>query len=347
MLFIRRGLVLLGILLSGLVLSGQVAFRAKTEPIPGPTGSGISKDEGVFRAGRQEGDSPVELEAYWAFVEETRSLVESLESTTPETARTQLNSIADEWGAMTAVSTPNGVVRLNPSIILSLLREDPPDLDALLGRLDALLAARDSWPDPVHTADSLNSLDQILSQEAFQWAEAEPSRYNDLLTRFFEWLNRVLPDSLNLGSETLGDLIAIVGGIVLAVVLFFALRDLFLDFAAESEIRERDEAQDELLTAETALERAQTLSTGGDYRMAVRYLYLSTLLIMEERGLFRYDRAKTNREYLRSLQGRPELVTILGDVVDVFDRVWYGFQPLSGSDYNQYQTRVEALRHQQ
>ncbi len=120
-----------------------------------------------------------------------------------------------------------------------------------------------------------------------------------------------------------------------------------MDFVVESELGDGDGSADELLTAETALKKAQTLSTGGDYRMAVRYLYLSTLLILEERGLFRYDRSKTNREYLRSVRERPELAETLRDVVDVFDRVWYGFQPLSQSDYSQYQTRVEALQQQQ
>jgi hypothetical protein len=192
-------------------------------------------------------------------------------------------------------------------------------------------------------------LSEILSREEFQWADGtEPSRSNDLLARFLEFLSRLFPDvSINLGGEVVGNLIAIGGAVVLAIAMFFALRGLFLDFIAETEIGGKDELADEQLTAETALKRAQTLSTGGDYRMAVRYLYLSTLLIMEERGLFRYDRAKTNREYLRSLQERPELALILKDVVEVFDRVWYGFQPLSKSDYSQYQTRVEALRRQQ
>ena len=345
---VRRGLLLLGFFLPGLLLVGQFTFRERTEPIPGPVREVVQKNGGVLYAGKQQADSPVPLETYWELVAETRSLVDSLESTTPETARTQLNAVADEWVTITAVSTPNGdIIQLDHTVILNRLQADPPDLASISARLDAILAARDSWPAPAHTADSLNPLSEILSREEFQWAEAEPSGSNDYLARFLEWLTRLLPDTLNLGSQTLGNILAVAGAIILALVLFYALRDLFLDFITESEIRERDELEDEQLTAETALKRAQTLSTGGDYRMAVRYLYLSTLLIMEERGLFRYDRAKTNREYLRSLQERPELAAILADVVDVFDRVWYGFQPLNQTDYSRYQTRVEALQRQQ
>jgi hypothetical protein len=78
----------------------------------------------------------------------------------------------------------------------------------------------------------------------------------------------------------------------------------------------------------------------------VRYLYLSSLLLLEERDLIRYDRSQTNQEYLRSVAGRPELAVILQDVIDVFDRVWYGFQSLDSRAYAQYQARVEQLRRQ-
>ena len=103
---------------------------------------------------------------------------------------------------------------------------------------------------------------------------------------------------------------------------------------------------DASLTAESALRRAQTLSQGGDYRTAVRYLYLSTLLLLEERGLLRYDRSQTNREYLRSLKGRPELASVLRDVIEVFDRVWYGFQPLDEAAYHHYAAQVQNLQQQ-
>jgi hypothetical protein len=107
-----------------------------------------------------------------------------------------------------------------------------------------------------------------------------------------------------------------------------------------------EELGGEPLTAELALQRAQELSTGGDYRTAVRYLYLSSLLLLEERGLLRYDRSLTNREYLRTVAHRPELAAILREVIDVFDRVWYGFQTLNPGEYEAYVLRVETLRQQ-
>jgi hypothetical protein len=92
------------------------------------------------------------------------------------------------------------------------------------------------------------------------------------------------------------------------------------------------------------MQRAQTLSSQGDYRNAVRYLYLSSLLILDEQGLLRYDRSRTNREYLRSVSSKPQLAKPLSDVIDVFDRVWYGFEPVDEQAYRNYVEHVEELR---
>jgi hypothetical protein len=349
----RRRVFLLVFFLAGLIL-GPLVFLGPNEIFSSP---GAANKGRLFLPEKQEETAPLtleplSLEAYWRLVEETRELVASLEGTTPETARTQLTGKADEWLEVTAVSIPDGdTVDLNHAVLEVQLRADPPDLEALAALLDTILATRDSWPEPVHTAAAIASLDEILNRSEFQWTaeeEAEPDESPDFLTRILEFLSDLFPDvNLNIGGDLFGSLIGILSAVILAVALFMAMRGLFMDFIVEREFSEDGQEEDELLTAETALKRAQTLSTGGDYRMAVRYLYLSTLLIMEERGLFRYDRSKTNREYLRSLKGRPEMAATLRDVVDVFDRVWYGFQPLSQSDYSQYQTRVEALKRQQ
>jgi hypothetical protein len=105
-----------------------------------------------------------------------------------------------------------------------------------------------------------------------------------------------------------------------------------------------DDAGEENLTATRALRRAEALAGGGDYRTAVRYLYLSALLLLEENGLLRYDRSLTNREYLRSVADFPELAAALRRVVEVFERVWYGYELLDEPAYRRYTTWVKELR---
>jgi hypothetical protein len=169
--------------------------------------------------------------------------------------------------------------------------------------------------------------------------------WRDIRQAIEDFFLRLFPEDSTIRLP-LGDLIVIAAAVLVAVVLAFALRGLIADFTADAAMSAEEELGGEPLTAELALQRAQELSTGGDYRTAVRYLYLSSLLLLEERGLLRYDRSLTNREYLRTVAHRPELAAILREVIDVFDRVWYGFQTLNPGEYEAYVLRVETLRQQ-
>lgn len=69
---------------------------------------------------------------------------------------------------------------------------------------------------------------------------------------------------------------------------------------------------------------AQRLASGGDLRGAVRALYLALLGRLHEQGVIAYDRHRTNREYLRTMQAGARRKAAFGAVVEVFDRKWYG-----------------------
>ena len=134
------------------------------------------------------------------------------------------------------------------------------------------------------------------------------------------------------------------GVLAVTLVLAYATRGLWGSLVSESVLGQEASPDDELLSAESALKKAQSLSADGDLRQAVRYLYLSSLLTLEERGLLRYDRSKTNRETLGAIANQPEMRAEMQEVVEVFDRVWYGYQELEQDDYNDYQDHVVRLR---
>ena len=141
-------------------------------------------------------------------------------------------------------------------------------------------------------------------------------------------------------------MLTVIVALILLAILAYVFRGLFTDLVKESNAGAFAEEDDRSLTSEIAFRKAQTLSVHGDYRTAVRYLYLSSLLLMEERGILRYDRSRTNREYLRSVSTHPNLAKPLKSVVDVFDRVWYGYEPLDESTYKEYVDEVEELKEQ-
>ena len=79
------------------------------------------------------------------------------------------------------------------------------------------------------------------------------------------------------------------------------------------------------------LERA---ITDGNYRRAVRLLYLQTIQLLDEKRLVRWQRDKTNGEYLRELEA-GELRARFGEVTLVFERLWYGDRDLNQTQFTE------------
>lgn len=292
---------------------------------------------------------PVPVAVYWEQLAETRDLLAELTAVPVAEQRLALAAAADEWEAITAVMLPDGrVISVQPATLTRLMRAEEPDLAQLNAHLTTLLSAQAEWPPPQLPALDEAALAEILARPEFQYEAPEPNAiqrfWRDLQRRFWDFVGDLLPQGEV--SFPLGDLVTFLGLIALFLILLYALRSLFADLIAEAAIQAAHGEDEEHLTADIALKRAQEHSGSGDYRVAVRYLYLSSLLLLEERDLLRYDRSLTNREYLRSLAHRPHLAAILREVIDVFDRVWYGFQPLAADEYETYAHQVEQLKQQ-
>jgi len=193
-------------------------------------------------------------------------------------------------------------------------------------------------------------LSNILSRPEFQYAAAEPTWLAKQLTalreRILNFLRNFLPAETVDGPGIGSTILTVVISLIVVGILFYVINDLIADFAGEARLTADNDHNGEPLTANAALQRAQIFSGAGDYRTAIRYLYLSALLLLEERGLLRYDRSLTNREYLQSIAHRPELAAILQDVIEVFDRVWYGLHTVDESTYQQYVQQVNQLQQQ-
>lgn len=294
---------------------------------------------------------------YWRAVDETQAKVAQLAGAPaiPETERTrQLAAEANRWRTIVAVVLPNGAqVAVDHTALIAELTAESPNLARIEAQLAALTAARRNWPDASFTAADLAPLTAILAQPAFDYTQPEPPALWRWLMeqweRFLAWLEGLLPTPAAgepglLVSSLFEQVATLVLLMLVAALLVYVLRGVLADLAAEASLAPEEQEAGEPLTADTAFQRAQARSGEGDYRTAVRYLYLSTLLRLEERGLLRYERALTNREVLRRVAHDPNLATVLRDVVDVFDRVWYGYQPLDGPAYQRYASAVEALK---
>ena len=289
---------------------------------------------------------PVTVEAYWEMVGDTRQAITKMEALPVEEIRGQLDASAAAWEKVTAVEFSNQrVISVDPSYLVAELRVDPPDLEHLENLLDALLDAHAQYPQEVFTIQDIEPLKEILARPEFQWSASQeaPDWFQRALNAFFDWMERLAFGVQN--TVYYGRVPLMIGAALLLLLsLFYISRNLSRSLVREAELAGEASDDEALLTSKGALQRAQTLSSQGDYRTAIRYLYLSSLLVLDERGLLRYDRSRTNREYLRSVSSKPQLATPLRDVIDVFDRVWYGFESVDEQTYQSYLEHVDELR---
>ncbi|MBW3634877.1 MAG: DUF4129 domain-containing protein [Armatimonadetes bacterium] len=95
-----------------------------------------------------------------------------------------------------------------------------------------------------------------------------------------------------------------------------------------------------LLPPDELRARADDFAAAGNFREALRHRYLSLLLQLDARGVWRYDARRTNWEHLAAL-GRSEtkraLVPALSDLTRRFDRVRYGGAGCGGEDWSRFE----------
>ncbi len=93
---------------------------------------------------------------------------------------------------------------------------------------------------------------------------------------------------------------------------------------------------------------ARELAGRGEFRLALRAVYLASLAHLARRELVRLAPFKTNREYRRELErrsrGTPLIPAEFGATAADFDRVWYGEHPGSEGLIADAESRLESIR---
>ena len=114
--------------------------------------------------------------------------------------------------------------------------------------------------------------------------------------------------------------------IAIGIVVLYFVRQIRLNYIFEARNEDTDPHDDNVETEKSALARAETAVEANDFRGALRFLYISAVLHLQERGILPYDKSITNREYLRLSHTDLELQKMLEPVITIFDEVWYGYK---------------------
>lgn len=104
----------------------------------------------------------------------------------------------------------------------------------------------------------------------------------------------------------------------------------------------------EQLPEDDWLARARELCEVGEWRLALRALYLAMLAHLGRRELITLARHKSNLEYERELARRareqPELLAAFRVNRTLFEASWYGERPVDDEVLSAFQTRLERIR---
>lgn len=262
---------------------------------------------------------------FWAQLEQTADTL-ALDTSDPILA-----GLREQWGGVTSVQAGDATLDLDLEwLLIPLESADSEQLRILQIRIRALVDDHRNRGVGVQNL-SFAALDEVLADPRFQYAEVTPTP---------------LPPQQE--SQPAQGLSADLSQLILTVIAIAAGLVIFAYFARNLNIQtaalENAAPGDDPTTSGGAVDLAQQSAQNHDYRSAIRYLYLSTLLLLDERGMIHYDSTLTNREHLRQIRSNPQLLEVLRGVVGVFEDVWYGYAPVDETFYQQYTHQIDQLR---
>lgn len=220
---------------------------------------------------------------------------------------------------------------------------------AVATALPALAGNSSDSPDPAAVRAELRD---ILSQPEYnrnyeksflQKALATAGRrFKDVLAWFAEALNLRAGGGASRIASFVLSLLAI--GAFVALVILVARRVSAVG-GSRSGADAANELDYDLPSSQPLLRQAAKLADSGDYRGAFRCAYLASISHLDEARALRFERSRTNWEYLRELKsgGHDGPYNTLRPLTLEFDRKFYGRGECGEDDYRAAVSAYETI----
>ncbi len=217
-------------------------------------------------------------------------------------------------------------------------------------RADLLAGKARETPKP-----PLPSVRAVLGRAEF---DSDPLPPPSLLERLSRWLDRLFsrrhrttgPDP-NISPAFIRTLLIVVAAGAFALLVAVLVQGLRQRVRPQSALAltEEEEALVEARDADSLRALAEEQGRQGEWRRAFRLTYLATLVALDTNGILRFDRSKTNWEYLRALRaaGQGKTYSALLPFTREFDRIWYGGAPAMSDDYAYAVAQYQSLTRSQ
>ncbi|HTV39759.1 MAG TPA: DUF4129 domain-containing protein [Candidatus Sulfotelmatobacter sp.] len=199
-----------------------------------------------------------------------------------------------------------------------------------------------------------------------KWARAVGHWLNQILRAIGDWLNKLLRRDKHSYANTssggwamsvevlLWALLAVVAcGLAIFLYRVWGNRGKSRTPVATQAIVSTPDVSDENVGADQLpedewMKLGRELLARGELRLAMRAFYLASLSHLAARNLISIARFKSNREYERELLRRghsfPELLSMFGQNISVFEAIWYGMHDVSPDSVSQFALNVEKIK---
>ena len=287
------------------------------------------------------------LAEYRQQLRELTANVDSLQEHPEQAAKTEA-AIPDN----VAVSTGQGQITVSyrdlKSNLASFSRADPQKRSKMLPQiqnyLHALSAEAEAFDQGTEPAAARQKLAEILARREFH--NVHGSSLGDiLLTKIFAWLSRLLT-RLSISGSSRFDLFQILVYFLIAtaliLLLIWTLRRLRRP-PEEPAAREIIPFAPPARSWRAWLAEARSLAQQQDWRNAIHLAYWAGISLLEERGTWKPNRARTPREYLRLVGPRTPHYPPLAALTRKFEVVWYGHRDAAESDFQETLGQLEKL----
>ncbi|AZO95441.1 hypothetical protein [Halocella sp. SP3-1] len=188
-----------------------------------------------------------------------------------------------------------------------------------------------------------NVISKILSRNEYRHLNKHLSDFiNKLKEKIAYWIFKKLEnanwDISPSIPEKLSTFFIIIGILLIMGIIILVLVIINKGFERARKVKEiLGEKIDENTTPKSLRNRATGFQEQGDFRQAIRYNFISLLLLMHEKRVLYLEESKTNYEICQLLQENnfPE-VSIFQDLVILFNLSWYGHQKCPQETYENW-----------
>jgi hypothetical protein len=192
--------------------------------------------------------------------------------------------------------------------------------------LKAQVVTRDSSKVDIRTFDE-NKIKKWRESSRYDY-KTKQSWLNAAWNRFWEWIASLLGKKTknaaeNAGGGELMNALIAVGAIILLIFGLSKVKFRTWISRKGAVVEQEYEVEEENIHEIEFDKDIKDAELDGDYRRAIRLLFLKVLKNLTDAEFIYWDPNKTNHQYLYELKG-TNLYTPFVGCVNVFDRVWYG-----------------------